>query len=224
MRYTIAGQEIRSENAAKPHSSASRWLLKWIRSLSPRVDCLDLGCGKLRYTVPLARRTKSVAAVDSQVQVERVQRLSRETCSVRDYVRRYLPNTKVYGSEEKGWKLQRYDVVICTNVLSAIPCRNTRKKLLKGARQCLKSSGHFLLTTQFRNSHFKSWKTNPKARPYMDGFIVSSRRGTSFYGLLDAKDLEALCCACGLHIEKSGHVGELAYVLATRNGVKTSKS
>jgi 2-polyprenyl-3-methyl-5-hydroxy-6-metoxy-1,4-benzoquinol methylase len=214
MRYRIQGHEIRSENAAKPASSASQWLLTWINGLPRQSTCLDLGCGKLRYTTPLAKRVRSVTAVDSRVQVDRIQRVGGEACSIRDYVRKHISNARVYAFDEVRWRSHRYDFVVCSNVMSAIPCLRTRKQLMTYAKKCLKPTGRLLITTQFRNSHFKSWRTNPNAKPYLDGFIVRSRGRASFYGLLDAKDLVSLCNLSGFRILEFGHIKELAYVLA----------
>jgi 2-polyprenyl-3-methyl-5-hydroxy-6-metoxy-1,4-benzoquinol methylase len=216
MRYAIRGLEIRSENAAKPASSAGRWMLNWIRQLPVDAHALDIGCGKLRYTVPLSRRTTSVTAVDSAIQLDRRQRLFGKLASVRAYAAETLSNVKVYELEDRTWHRKRYEIIVCSNVLSAIPCRKTRTRLVRTARTCLSARGRLLLTTQFRNSHFKRWKTARNAARFLDGYLVRGKRGTSFYGLLDAAALAQLCRRCGLRILQTGHAGELAYVLASR--------
>ena len=66
------------------------------------------------------------------------------------------------------------------------------------------------------NSHFSGWKAAHRAAPYLDGFLVHGKRGTSFYGLLDACALARLCRASGFKILSAGHVKELAYVVAKR--------
>jgi SAM-dependent methyltransferase len=216
MRYKAAGLEVRSENAAKPSTSAGRWVLSWIETLPREVRALDLGCGKLRYTKPLAERVISVTAVDSPVQINRKQRLFGRTSSVREYAAKSLPNVRIRTTQDRDWRRDRYDVVVCTNVLSAIPCRKTRIGLVRQAARLLSRSGRFLLTTQYRNSHFRLWESDARARPYLDGFIVNGRRGASFYALLDAEDLKDLCATKEIKVLSSGHVGELAYVLACR--------
>jgi hypothetical protein len=87
---------------------------------------------------------------------------------------------------------------------------------MASAYSCLAPQGRFLLTTQFRNSHFSGWKAAHRAAPYLDGFLVHGKRGTSFYGLLDACALARLCRASGFKILSAGHVKELAYVVAKR--------
>lgn len=216
MRYVIRGLEIRSENAAKPASSAGRWMLDWIRKLPVSATGLDIGCGKLRYTVPLAKRISSVTAVDSAIQLSRQQTMFGTVSSVRAYASKALRNVTVCTLEDPTWRLKRYQIILCSNVLSAIPCRKTRKRLVKAAYLCLAPQGRLLLTTQYRNSHFDRWKSAQNAERYLDGFLVRGKRGLSFYGLLDAKALARLCRECGFRILQEGHVKELAYVLARR--------
>lgn len=216
MRYFVKGVEIRSENAAKPPSAASKWLLNWIRCLPAEADGLDLGCGKLRYTIPLAKRIGSVTAVDSRVQLDRKQRIGSKISSVRSYAKRYLANVRICCSDDAEWRTCRFDVILCSNVLSAIPDYRTRVRLLQAAYNCLRSDGLFLLTTQFKNSHFSAWKSAPNAKKFLDGYLVRGRKGTSFYGLLNADSLTNLCRTAGFDIVESGHVKETAFVLARR--------
>jgi SAM-dependent methyltransferase len=191
-------------------------MLHWIRSLPRRATGLDLGCGKLRYTVPLAKRISSVTAVDSSIQLNRKQRLFGKVRSVREYASKRLPNVRICDVDNISWRSRRFQIILCSNVLSAVPCRKTRKALMAAAYSCLAPRGRFLVTTQYRNSHFGGWKTAHRAAPYLDGFLVHGKGGTSFYGLLDACALARLCRASGFKILSSGHVKELAYVLAER--------
>ena len=216
MRYTVCGIEIRSENAAKPGSSAGRWIIDWISTLERNGAALDLGCGKFRYTVHLARRLYRVTAVDSPEQIGRTQLLFGDHCSLREYAARNLPNVNVYAIEESGWQRRLYPVILCSNVLSAIPCARTRQEVVRNAYNRLRPGGQFLMTTQYRNSHFTGWQTDPRARRHLDGFLVAHARGTSFYGLIKAAALARLCHKTGFTVIRSGHVKELAYVLATR--------
>lgn len=216
MRYRVRGCEIRSENAAKPASSAGKWLLEWIKRLDPLYEGLDLGCGKLRYTVPLAQRIRSVTAVDSKVQIDRLQTLFGSRSTIRKYASEHLCNVRVHAVEQKAWQRRAYDIVLCTNVLSAIPSTQVRDELVSCAHQRLRRRGLFLLTTQFQNSHFRYWADDPRASRYCDGFLVRGARGASFYALLNSEKLVALCRKAGLLVVDSGHVKELAYVIATK--------
>jgi 2-polyprenyl-3-methyl-5-hydroxy-6-metoxy-1,4-benzoquinol methylase len=221
MHYTVRGLEIRSENAAKPASSASHWMLDWIQRQPRGARGLDLGCGKLRYTVPLARRISSVTAVDSVVQLNRRQTLFGKVRTVKDYISASLPNVRARSIDDRSWRRQRYQIILCSNVLSAIPCRVTRRRIVRAAYKCLAPGGKFLLTTQYRNSHFDSWRHNHRAKRYLDGYLVKNDRGVSFYGLLDSNALNRLCTLCGFEVHDSGHEREIAYVVA---GKATKKS
>lgn len=216
MRYTVRGHEVRSENAAKPAGSAGCWLLSWIADLDCSCNGLDLGCGKLRYTVPLSKRVRSVVAVDSQIQVDRVQTLFGTKSSVRRYATEKLPNVRVYSLTERAWRRRRYDFVLCSNVISAIPSRKVRAELVATAHERLRHRGVFLLTTQFRNSYFTNWASDPRAIRHCDGFLVRGAKGASFYALLDSDALVKICCEAGFSIINSGHARELAFVIATR--------
>ncbi len=216
MRYKVRGVEIRSENAAKPGCCAGAWVLNWISHLSSTEHGLDMGCGKLRYTIPLASVLSSVTAVDSKVQVDRCQAVLGVRASVREYAARYLSNVRVCALEERHWQRDRYGVVLCSNVLSAIPSRTIRKRVVATGYERLRKGGTFLLTTQYRNSHFSAWDTDPRATRYSDGFLVKAYRGTSYYALLDSEALSTFCRSVGFSILNAGHVRELAYVLATR--------
>ena len=216
MRYLVRGCEIRSENAAKPTSQTGDWLLKWIKDLCPQSDGLDLGCGKLRYTIPMSKRIRSVTAVDSRVQVDREQVISGERSTVRRYVARHLQNVCVNAVEDKQWQEVRFDVVLCSNVLSAIPVREVRNELVLSAHRGLKRHGIFLLTTQFRNSYFSAWLTDSRVTKYCDGFLVKGAKGASFYALLDSRALVTICRRAGFSIIRSGHSKEVAFVIATR--------
>lgn len=216
MRYKVSGLEIRSENAAKPACCAGTWMLNWISCLRKDETGLDLGCGKLRYTVHLAGALASVTAVDSALQVDRTQTLFGLSASVRAYAIAHLPNVRVCALEEDAWQRDRYAVVLCSNVLSAIPSRRVRKRLVATAYRLIAIGGTFLLTTQYRNSHFSGWKSNPQAYRYCDGFLVRTARGASFYGLIDSVALTNLCRSAGFSVVKAGHEKELAYVIATK--------
>lgn len=216
MRYIVRGEEIRSENAAKPASCAGAWLLAWISQLNPHQTGLDLGCGKLRYTVPLARALRSVTAVDSSVQLERRQMLFGAHSTIREFAAKRLANVRVFAIDEAGWARDRFGVILCSNVLSAIPSRQIREQIVTTAYERLANGGELMLTTQYKNSHFAGWKKNPQASRYCDGFLVRTARGTSFYALLDSAALVDICRSTGLKIVAAGHAKELAYVLATR--------
>jgi hypothetical protein len=85
MRYKLAsGIEIRTENAAKPESQPSKFLLDLIANLPHVASTFDYGCGKLRYQRAIANTTDVLAIVDSEVQLSRLQVLRQRETSIRN--------------------------------------------------------------------------------------------------------------------------------------------
>jgi 2-polyprenyl-3-methyl-5-hydroxy-6-metoxy-1,4-benzoquinol methylase len=183
MRYKVKGIEIRSENAAKPLSQRSAYLSYWIRS-HPRVHAiLDYGCGKLRYAPLLAQRARTLTLVDSEIQLGRVQMIGKELTTARDYARDHWPHSRILTSEEFSRRGGRYDLVLCVNVLSAIPIPKIRSRSLRLIASCLKPAGRCLFVTQYRNSYFRQIVQSRKATKHLNGWILKSRGGHSYYGI-----------------------------------------
>lgn len=216
MHYKVKGGLIKTENAAKPVSQASRFLLDWINHLSNNLVVLDYGCGKFRYTIPLSGRVKTVYAVDSIFQIEREQIINNVRTKLTSYAKQHASNIRVFDVKAKEWCARKYDVILCANVLSAIPVRIHRQNVLERLYIALKRGGRLLLTTQYRNSYFTSYERRPNAKKYLDGWLVESRHGNFFYGIIRPCELERLCIRAGFSILQSGSKGETAYVLATK--------
>jgi 2-polyprenyl-3-methyl-5-hydroxy-6-metoxy-1,4-benzoquinol methylase len=216
MRYRVKGEEVRSENAAKPTATASKWMLDWIDQLPARCRVLDLGCGKLRYTLPLSKQVKAITAVDSAAQIERVQTINGEAgSSVRAYADANLDNVKVFTLEENGWTKRRYDRIVIVNVLSAIPTVKGRLDVLRTAAKLLAPGGRVLVVTNFANTRFRDWKGEKRATPHLDGYLLKNGTGTSFYGMIPLAVVRHYCKKVGLTIEAEGTFhGENAWILA----------
>jgi hypothetical protein len=68
MHYKLhSGIEIKTENAAKPESQTSKYLLGLISKLSHAASTFDYGCGKLRYQKAISDTTEVLAIVDSEI-------------------------------------------------------------------------------------------------------------------------------------------------------------
>lgn len=214
MHYQFDGLTIRTENAAKPISQASRSVLDWIRTLPKTATVLDYGCGKFRYTIPLARQVKRVIAVDSSNQIERVQTINKRRGTLRMYATKYLSNVKVYEVSEKDWARPIYDVILCTNVLSTIPRTRDRIALLRRLRGVMDRDTILFLCTQFRNSYFRGYEANPNARYIKDGWLVRKNGTGSFYAILPPDELKTLCKRASLCVTECYSKGESAYVHA----------
>ena len=215
VRYRVRGALIKTENCAKPCAQASKWVLEWIRTLPQAAVALDFGCGKLRYTIPLAKRLRAVFAVDSSHQIFRRQSVNGRYTSVKAYAKNSLPNVHVCSVGSPRWQ-RNFDVILCANVLSAIPEQKVRRRVLRGLARRLKAEGVILVCVQFRNSHFAGWKHNSHAERYKDGWLVENARRTSFYGIISPANLIKVCRNANLNVIAGGSHGESAFVIAAR--------
>lgn len=214
MRYNINGHEIRSENTAKSMLQASKYLNQWISRHEIVNDALDFGCGKLRYSNALASRARKLTLVDSDVQLSRTQILDGRKTTVYDYIKYHFSNVRIITYEAFLSDCSMYDIVLCANVLSAIPIAKVRSEALRCIVQRLKSSGQCLFVTQFRNSYFKKIAESPYAKPHLDGLLRITDHGSFYYGILPKNRLEKLVSQHGFSVYKSWVIEQHAYVLA----------
>ena len=195
MHYNVDGCIIESDLAAKSTSQTNKNMLNIILDLPECYTVLDYGCGKLRYSIPLAKRVREVVAVDSVVQLDKKQLIDGEYTSVREYK---LDNLAVYDLDADEWKCKKYDAVLCINVFSAVPSLEERKRIVENAYSVLEPDGFFLIVVQYRNSYFSQYKSRPNAINYYDGWLIK-RKGNkySFYGMPSEKAVIALCSEVG---------------------------
>ncbi|MBN8207876.1 class I SAM-dependent methyltransferase [Bacillus sp. NTK071] len=215
MHYKIEDEKeviVKSEYAAKSILQQSNWLLEWINELPQSSVILDYGCGKLRYTIPLLNRVKEVIAVDSKEQINRTQKLDRVNhLTITDFAEEE-DNLSVFTTDEFDMA-NYFDWAICTNVLSAIPYEEERVNVLTTIRKALKFEGKALITTQYRNSYFKSYESKKNAVKYKDGWLIKNNNNYSFYGIIPPSSLRDLCEKAGLKVIECRSVGESAYLL-----------
>jgi hypothetical protein len=203
MRYKLAsGIEIRTENAAKPESQSSKFLLDLIAKLPHVASTFDYGCGKLRYQRAIVDTTDVLAIVDSEVQLSRLQVLRREETSIRNIFKQ-SNRIRVYNDIEFQELNARFERGFCINVLSVIPSYVRRRKLLDVIHGKLRSDGECLLVVQYRNSDFTRMRKMSNAKPWLDGFIIDSLRGYSFYGLILPDRLEASLKRAGFRVRET---------------------
>jgi len=89
VHYKIARDVvIKTENAAKPNSQGSRYLKALIANLEPVACSFDYGCGKLRYQEAILETTDTLALVDSEIQLARLQTIRGRQTSIRAIVQR----------------------------------------------------------------------------------------------------------------------------------------
>jgi len=202
MRYKIAGGiEIRSENAAKPESQPSKFLLELLHELPHVSSTFDFGCGKLRYQRAIMETTNTLAAIDSEIQVSRTQVLRGEETSIRNLYKR-SNRVQVYNEVEFQKLNIHFDRGFCINVLSVIPSYARRRHVLDTIQRKLRSGGECLFVVQYRNSDFTRMRKMKNAKPFLDGFVVNSLRGHSFYGMITPNRLRTSLKRAGFNIRE----------------------
>lgn len=220
VRYSADGLIVRSENAAKPPNRAALPVLEWIASLPEDARVLDMGCGKLRYTIPLSEQCGAITAVDSKVQLDRLQQIEGERTTIRDLSARTLPRVRLGTLEDDTTWGTDFTHVLCANVLSAIPDEQERRSLLEQFSRRLVQGGEVLLVTQYGNSHFDGFRTHPRARRYLDGWLVrysATSSTASFYGLIGPDRLAAYAAEAGLDVLETRVVNRSAHVIARKH-------
>ncbi|MBM7330731.1 hypothetical protein JS562_48070 [Agrobacterium sp. S2] len=200
MRYKLhSGIEIRTENAAKPETQPSKFLLNLISDLPEVPSTFDYGCGKLRYQKAISSTTDTLALVDSEIQISRQQMLRGKKTSVRE-IYKHSNRVHVFNDQEFQKHTAQFERGFCINVLSVIPSYSRRRDVLKTIRKKLKRGGECLFVVQYRNSDFTRMKTMENAKPWLDGFLINSLRGHSFYGMITPDRLEASLERTGFEI------------------------
>lgn len=219
MHYKLKGLTIRAENAAQAPSRAGRKVLQWIEALPAEARVLDYGCGKLRYTLPLSKRVREVLAVDSEIQITRVQKVGGERTSLVHYAQRNLQNVRIGTPESVNWDRPQFDAALLANVLSAVPVKAERRRILSRIRSALRPGGELMICTQFANSTCDSYPDNPRAERYLDGWLVRQPSGNaaSFYAMLRPAALEKLCRDAALIVVGEETLDHSIYLLARRD-------
>ncbi|MDO6512714.1 class I SAM-dependent methyltransferase [Neptuniibacter sp. 2_MG-2023] len=214
MRYKIKGVEIRSENAAKPSSQKSSAVNDYIGTLSNAPLILDFGCGKLRYSDTLVSVASKVTFVDSDIQLNREQVIRGERTTVKQYVKSNYSGCKTIPYENLEKHRSKYDVITCTNVLSAIPCKKTISEVMAHISSLLKKDGFATFVNQHRSSYFKKYESGERM---LHGYLYSGSKGSSYYGILDKAAIERLLKKHGYEIIKTWIVGESTFTEARPN-------
>jgi hypothetical protein len=216
MRYRFKNYEIRSENAAKPASQVSAYLVKLLPQFGRVSRALDFGCGKLRYAVHLQKLAARLTLADSEVQLSRVQVLFDTPTTIRQFVRRKWTNTRVLSECEWPTDRGRYDFILCANVLSAIPRHRVRLDVVRVLASRLTTTGKCLFVCQHNNSYFRSQMADPNVVKFADGFIKGSIQNASFYGIIPPADLRSLVTKAGMVIERSWVNDQSGYIIGVR--------
>lgn len=216
MRYRLAGgRVVRSENAAKTHHQKSKELVRLVESLDHVSSTLDFGCGKLRYLDEISATTDHLYVTDSDVQLNRQQRLLDQTTSIVELARSSNKWSALSLKHLYAGRL-RFDRIFCLNVLQIIPSGRLRLSILRRLGARLKLGGQLVVVVQYRNSDFTRMSKLPNARRYGDGMVLSFVRGVSFYALIKPARLSQMITDAGLDVAHCHLHDGSCYILATR--------
>ena len=112
-----------------------------------------------------------------------------------------MKNVSVCSIETFDFTKQQFDFILCSNVLSAIPDKQTRKKLLDNIYDILLDNGIALITVQYRNSYFNTYNNREGVEKYEDGWLIKRNNSYSFYGIIYPEQLIEMCLKSNLKIE-----------------------
>lgn len=215
MHYRIQKLTIRSENAAKTPSQVSQGLSNWLLHNVCSGAALDYGCGRLRYTPYLARGCEALGLVDSTIQLDRKTWVGDRATTIREEACKKWPRCRIYSLDEfwDGIK-ERYEFVLCANVLSVIPSRRIRSRSLGAILNCLTPNGKVLVVNQHTNSYFTKVSESPNSFKYFDGWLLKSSKGPAYFGVLAKEKVSRLLRAHGFRIQDTWIEGQSNYVLA----------
>jgi hypothetical protein len=157
------------------------------------------------------------ALVDSDVQIAREQMLWGECTTIRASVQR-SNRVSAYNTTEFAHLRTKFDRGFCINVLSVIPIAAARQRVLHFLRGKLRAGGTCLFAVQYRNSDFTRMRKLPSARPFLDGFLINSLRGYSFYGLILPEQLNAMVVNAGFEVIKQTLNEGSVYLMARSSG------
>lgn len=220
MRYKISSDVIiKTENAAKPESQSSAFLKSFLVKLPHVSASFDYGCGKLRYSKSMLSITDTLAVVDSEIQLSREQIISGSSTTIR-FALRKSNRISVQNTTEFARSTQRFDRAFCINVLSVIPLQLARDNVLELINLKLRSGGTCLFVVQYRNSDFTRMRKMKNSRPWLDGFLVDSLRGFSFYGLISPEKLKTMVSRAGFEVISEDLNEGSVYLLARSTGKK----
>lgn len=165
----------------------------------------------------MSRKARHITLLDSQVQITRTQTIHSVKTSVELFAKNSLKNASVYYLENFDFSKQQFDFILCSNVLSAIPDKSTRVKLLDNIYNILHDNGTALITIQYRNSYFNTYNNRKGVEKYEDGWLIKKNNSYSFYGIIPPQQLIEMCLNSNLKIESAyKHDGSI-YLTVARN-------
>lgn len=217
MHYKINDILIKSENAAKPTFTPSKDMLLLLKKYIKKSDrVLDYGCGKLRYTIPISKMAKIVHGVDSDEQIYRTIMIKGKETTVSDLARKYK-NIVLQTISKKEWQKLKYDKILLSHVLSAIPHEKDRYKIVYSLQEVMHMGSILIACTNHRMSYFKKWDVSPKVEKYNDGYFVKEPV-PSYFGVINKEKLVGYFDQNGFEILELFIKEDNTYCICKKNG------
>lgn len=213
MHYSVDNKIIKTDITAKSIKQQSQYLVDYIKNMEPVEYCLDYGCGKLRYSLELLKKSAHLTLVDSEIQLKKRQRINGELTTVYDYAQHRLMNTEALNIVEFSNSDTSYDFILCANVLSAIPCKNTHNRILENIKCKLKKNGKCLIVNQYTNSFYSKIAKDKNSTKHLYGFIRSKNNTHTYFGQLYGENIVSLLKPFSFEMIKVWNTGQSNYAL-----------
>ncbi|HAT4321365.1 TPA: class I SAM-dependent methyltransferase [Clostridium perfringens] len=215
MYYKIKNKIIKSEYAAKSVKQPNKEILNIINYLPKETIALDYGCGKLRYTLYLSKKVKTVYSIDSEEQIKRVQLINGEKTTLKKYAKD-IENINIFSLNDYEWQEIKYDFILCCNVLSAVPFYSKRIEIFKNIKKNLSNDGIAVISTQYNNSYFNNYNSRKDCNKHYDGWIIKGKNNVAFYGLVNLEKLKYYAKKVGLKIDRAYKKSGSAYLFVRK--------
>ncbi len=143
--------------------------------MKSNIKLIDLGCGKLRHLDICMQFAKQVVLVDTERQIENVQKYGNMTCTMSQYVQA-LKNKHCVIEIQKfdNFKVQNHlaDIILSVAVMDVI-LKESRKQMALAAYRNLRPGGYFVVIVPRNDS---SILVNCKQdNKYQDGYVFKNR-------------------------------------------------
>lgn len=217
MKYQVMDNIIvDSSRTAKSYLQQSSRVIDLINSFEYVPNILDYGCGKMRYSLSLNDKCAQLTIIDSELQLGKIQMIHGEKSSIRSFVKGKYPEIRVMNNDEILKDNVKYDIIFCSNVLSAIPDTVVRSQLLSTIHDKLKDNGKAYFITQYTNSFYCQLKKRENSFQYLDGILCPSNGRASYYGIIGKEKLRELLELHRFNIQKVWNVDQSTYAEVSR--------
>ena len=191
---------IRPENSAPscmiPPISMSKFIIEAKGREYRRVA--DVGCGRLRTTLPLLKAGFEVWTVDTPLQLARTRKL-------RDRTARRYPNLRQsLSADDFGTRRLSLDGAACVCVLHTVPSRAERVKILRAIHQNLKLGGLVLIDVPYDLAYYH--RSGGDIRRFRDGYAMGTGSVHTFFKEYDETELTSFVASQGFVLERNTKV------------------